>query len=75
MTGLYIFLGIVLFFAFILSLKARVRLEFNDELILKISVLCFTIKILPGKEKKPLDYSEYTYEKHQKRLQKNMTII
>ena len=70
MTGLYIFLGIVLFFAFILSLKARVRLEFNDELILKISVLCFTIKILPGKEKKPIDYSEYTYEKHQKRLQK-----
>ena len=69
MTGLYILLGILSFFTFLLSLKANVRLEFKDELILSISVLGIKIKILPGKEK-PIDYKEYTYEKHQKRLRK-----
>ena len=69
MIGLYIFLGIVAFFAFLLSLKANVRLEFKDEIILWISVLGIKIKILPGKEPKPINYKDYTYEKHQKRLE------
>lgn len=68
MTGLYILLGIILFFAFLLSLKANVRLEFNDELVLSVSVLGIKLKILPGKEPKPINYKDYTYEKHQKRL-------
>ena len=68
MTIWYILLGIVLFFAFLLSLKANVRLEFNEELILSIHVLGIKIKILPGKEK-PVNYKEYTYKKHLKRLE------
>ena len=68
MIGLYILLGIVAFFAFLLSLKANVRLEFNEELILSVSVLGIKIKILPGKEPKPINYKDYTYDKHQKRL-------
>ncbi len=70
MTGLYILLGIIAFFAFILSLKVNVRLEFKDEMILSISVLGIKIKILPGKGPKPINYKDYTYEKHQKRLEK-----
>ncbi len=69
MIGLYIFLGIIAFFAFLLSLKANVRLEFKDEMILWISVLGIKIKILPGKEPNPIDHKEYTYKKHQKRLE------
>ena len=67
MIGLYVLLGIVAFFAFLLSLKANVRLEFNEELILTVSVLGIKIKILPGKEK-PININEYTFEKHQNRL-------
>ena len=70
MIGLYILLGIIAFFSFLLSLKANVRLEFNDELVLYVSVLGIKIKMLPGKEPKPINYKDYTYEKHQKRLQK-----
>ena len=67
--GIYILLGIILFFAFLLSLKANVRLEFQDELILSISVLGIKIKLVPGKNK-PVNYKDYTYKKHQKRIEK-----
>jgi hypothetical protein len=66
---LYVLLGIVAFFAFLLSLKANVRLEFTDELILSISVLGIKFKILPGKEK-PINTKDYSYDNHQKRLRK-----
>ena len=69
MVWLYILLGIILFFTFLLSLKANVRLEYTDSVVLYISVLGIKIKLLPGK-KKPINYNEYTYEKHEARLQK-----
>lgn len=69
MTGIYILLGIILFFTFLLSLKANVRLEFQDELLLSISVLGIKIKLVPGKDR-PVNYKDYTYKKHQKRLEK-----
>ena len=71
MTGLYIFLGIVTAFILILSLKAKVILEFNDTLHLSVKVLCFKIRIAPSKEKKPIKVKDYTFKKHQKRLAKN----
>jgi hypothetical protein len=61
--------GVIIFFALLLSLKANVRLEFKDSLVLSISVLFIKINISPEK-KKPVNYKEYTYAKHQKRLQK-----
>ena len=70
-VGWYIFFGILLFFAFLLSLKANIKLAFKDELVLSVRVLCFTFRIVPGKEKKPIDYKKYSYKKHQKRLRKN----
>ena len=67
MIFLYVLLGIIAFFAFLLSLKANVRLDFKDELILTISVLGIKFKILPGKEK-PVNTKDFSYDKHQKRL-------
>ena len=69
MIWLYILLGIVLFFAFILSIKANIKLEYSDAVVMYISVLGIKIKLLPG-QKKPINYKDYTYEKHQARLQK-----
>lgn len=71
MTGLYIFLGIILALFLLLSIKARVVLEFNDELTVSVKLLCFNIKIAPPKEKKPIKIKDYSFSKHQKRLKGN----
>lgn len=52
MLALYIIGGIVLFFAFILSLKATVTVAYRDEVALSVRVLFLKIRILPAKEKK-----------------------
>ena len=51
MTGLWIFLGIVLFFTFLLSLKATVTICYSDEVVLYVKVLFVKIPILPKKKK------------------------
>ena len=51
MTGLWIFLGIVLFFTFLLSLKATVTICYSDEVALYVKVLFVKIPILPKKKK------------------------
>ena len=63
---------IILFFAFILSLKAKVTLEYNDELSLFVRVLFVKIKILPKKNKKrgPHSMSERKAAAIKKRLAK-----
>ena len=42
---------IVLFFAFILSLKATITIAYSDEVALTVKVLFIKIKILPSKDK------------------------
>ena len=71
MTGLYIFLGIVLALFLIFSIKARVKLEFNEELRVTVQILCFNIVVSPPKEKKPVNIGDYSFKKHQKRLRSN----
>lgn len=71
MAGLYIFVGIVLALFLLLSIKARVKLEFNEELKVTVQILCFNIQVAPPKEKKPVKIGDYTFEKHQKRLRSN----
>ena len=71
MTGLYIFIGIVVALFLLLSIKAKVKLEFDGELYLTVSFLCFTIPIVPGKAPKPIKIRDYTFKKHQKRLRTN----
>lgn len=63
---------IILFFAFLLSIRGRVILELDEEgeMHLAVKVLFFTIRILPAKEPKPVKIKDYTPENHKKRLRK-----
>ena len=71
MLALYIIGGIVLFFAFILSLKATVTVAYCDEVTLSVRVLFFKIRILPKKEKRgPHSMSAKKAERIKKKLRK-----
>ena len=52
MTALIVIGCIILFFVFILSLKATITVEYNGEVALFVKVLFIKIKILPSKKKK-----------------------
>ena len=52
LIALYIIGGILLFFAFIASLRAEVLIAYSDEFALSVRVLGIPIKILPKKKKK-----------------------
>ncbi len=72
MTALTVIGCIILFFAFIGSLKAKITVEYNDEVKLSVRVLCFKIKILPKKDKKsgPFSMSEKKAKKTREKLRK-----
>lgn len=50
MTGLYIFLGIVMFFILILSVRITINAEYFEEFRLNVSWLFIKIPILPAKK-------------------------
>ena len=52
MTALIIIGAILLFFAFLLSLKATVTIAYSDELTLSVRVLGVRIRLFPKKEKR-----------------------
>ena len=52
LIALYIIGGILLFFAFIASLRAEVLIAYSDEFALTVRVLGIPIKIIPKKKKK-----------------------
>ena len=52
LIALYIIGGILLFFAFIASLRAEVLIAYSDEFALTVRVLGIPIKIVPKKKKK-----------------------
>lgn len=52
MTGWIIFLTVILFFVFLLALRATVTIAYSDELELSVKVLFIKIRILPAKKKK-----------------------
>lgn len=52
MVALYIIGGILLFFLFILSLKATITVAYHDEVALTVRVLFIKLRILPKKENK-----------------------
>ena len=71
MTALKIIGCIFLFFAFIFSLKAKVILEYSDELTVSVRVLFLKYKILPKKQKKgPHSMSEKKAQKIKEDLRK-----
>lgn len=69
MIVLYILLGIVLFFALLLSLHLKVYLVLDDKLHLRAGLGPVMFTLAP-KKKKTVRLSDFTYEKHQKRLAK-----
>ena len=69
MIALYIIGGILLFFVFILSLKATVTVSYHDEVALSVRVLFLKLRILPKKEKKgPHALSERKAQKIKEKL-------
>ena len=63
MTGLIIFLAILLFFLILLSIRLKITIEYNDSLCVYARILYFIrIPITPGKEKR-LKLSEYSDKK------------
>jgi len=67
LTALYIFLGIVAFFALILSIRITINGEFFDEFKLNINWLFLKIQILPAKKKdKPKKEKKPKPEKEKK---------
>ncbi len=57
MTWLYIILGIILFFGFLLSLRGAVTIVYNGELSLSVRVLFVRIRILPKKDDRKKNHS------------------
>ncbi len=72
MTGLIIFGCILLFFVFILSLQAKITVEYSDDIRLSVRVLFIRIKILPSKKQKkgPTSMSKKKAEKIRAALKK-----
>ncbi len=68
MTGLYIFLGIVLFFVFIFTMKIKVELVMPspEDMSLTVRIAGIPIKILP-KKKKNIKLSRYSEKAMEKR--------
>lgn len=69
MIVLYILLGIVLFFALLFSMHLKVFIELEDKLKLRVGYGPVIITLSPKKKKK-VKISDFTYKKHQKRLEK-----
>ena len=66
---LYILLGIVLLLALIFSLRVKVYIRLEDELKVRAGLGPVVLTVVPSKPKKPLNEKDYTYKKHQKRLE------
>ena len=71
MIALYILLGIVLFFALIFSLRIKVYILLEDELKVRAGLGPVVLTVVPSKPKKPLRAKDFTYKKHQKRLEED----
>lgn len=71
MTALIIIGAILLFFVFLLSLKATITIAYADELTLSVRVLCIKIRILPKKEKRgPRSMSRRSAERIREKARK-----
>lgn len=66
---LFFLLAILLLIVALLSLKIKVDLFYNDSFKVRIRVLCFRYTLFPRKKKR-VDLKDFSYEKHQRRLEK-----
>ena len=68
---LWILAGIFILLGLVLSFHIKVYLRLDDELHLRAGLGPIVLKLAPKKPPKPVDLRDYTYEKHQKRLEKD----
>ena len=69
MIILYILLGIVLFIALLFSLHLKFYLKIDGTTTIHAGLGPIVLKLLPKKDAKAIDLRNFTYEKHQKRLE------
>ena len=67
---LYILLGIAALLGVILSMRLKIYIRMTDTFGLRAGLGPVVLTLAPAKPKKPVDLKDFTYEKHQKRLQK-----
>lgn len=67
---LYILLGIFVLLGVILSMRLKIYIRMTDTFGLRAGLGPVVLTLAPSKPKKPIDLADFTYEKHQKRLQK-----
>ncbi len=67
---LYILLGILILLGGILSMRLKIYIRMTDVFGLRAGLGPIVLTLAPSKPKKPVDLADFTYEKHQKRLQK-----
>lgn len=70
MIVLYILLAIILFIALLLSFNLKFYIKLEDEVTIHAGLGPIVLQLAPKKPQKPVDLSDFTYEKHQKRLAK-----
>lgn len=68
MIVLYILLAVILFIALLLSLNLKLYIKLDDVATIHVGFGPIVIQIAPKKPRKPVALSDFTYEKHQKRL-------
>lgn len=67
---LYILLGIVVLLGVILSMRLKIYIRMTDTFELRVGIGPIVRTLVPSKPPKTIDLSDFTYEKHRKRLQK-----
>lgn len=68
---LYILLGIFVLIGVILSMRLKIYIRLTDVFELRAGLGPVVLRLAPSKPKKPVDLADFTYEKHQKRLEKD----
>ena len=67
---LYILLGITALLGVILSMRLKIYIRMTDAFGLRAGLGPIVLTLAPAKPKKAVNLKDFTYEKHQKRLQK-----
>lgn len=69
MTFLWVLVGIILFFALLGAIPLRLRIQLEEQFTLSAGIGAIPLFRMP-KMPKPVDLRDFTYKKHQKRLEK-----
>ena len=70
---LYILLGITALLGVILSMRIKIYIRMTDAFGLRAGLGPVVLTLAPAKPKKAVNLKDFTYEKHQKRLQKEQS--